>query len=333
MKVVEVPRKSRVLRKAQFGCLRGVHTINITKGCEFNCVYCYARGYPEVPSPGLVYLYSNTAQKLARELDNPRRRSVIHWVVFNTASDCFQHSPEVLDVTYNTMEVLLERGIGLSFLSKGCIPDRFIRLFSYSPDLVAPKIGIVSVNQRYQVLFEPQAPTAGERLENIENLKRAGMDVEVRIDPIIPFITDDELSIRNLYRSLARRGVSRVSINYLHLRPLVSDQIRQELPRKEFALLCSCFDTQGWSKVGTSTRSKLVPLTLRRKGYTRFVELSKDYGIRCLICSCKNPDMYAQRCRVGPKLIRNTKNTSSSEAGQLSLFDGMYPPTGTGGQL
>jgi hypothetical protein len=59
-------------------------------------------------------------------LDSPRRRSVIDRVVFNTASDSFQTHPAILDITYDTMTVLLERGIGFSFLTKGWIPDRFI---------------------------------------------------------------------------------------------------------------------------------------------------------------------------------------------------------------
>lgn len=59
MKLTEVERKSRVLTKAQFGCLRDVYTLNITRGCEFMCVYCYARGYPGAPLPGEIFLYRN----------------------------------------------------------------------------------------------------------------------------------------------------------------------------------------------------------------------------------------------------------------------------------
>jgi DNA repair photolyase len=172
MEFIEIERKSRVLTKSQFGCLKDAYTFNITRGCEFLCVYCYARGYPGAPFSGVVHLYHNLPEKLARELDNPRRRSI----------------------TYATMKVLLERGIGFSFLTKGWIPDRFIKLFSSHPGLITARIGLVSLSQRYRDLFEPNAATPAERLENIERLKKEGMEVEVRIDPIIPFYTDDELS-------------------------------------------------------------------------------------------------------------------------------------------
>ena len=36
-------RRGRVLAPAQFGCLEGIPTLNITHGCIFECTYCYAR--------------------------------------------------------------------------------------------------------------------------------------------------------------------------------------------------------------------------------------------------------------------------------------------------
>jgi DNA repair photolyase len=316
LEFIEIERRSRVLTKAQFGCLKEVYTFNITRGCEFNCVYCYARGYTGAPSSGQVHLYGNLPDKLTGELDNPRRRSVVDWVVFNTASDSFQTHPAVLDITYRTMKVLLERGIGFSFLTKGWIPDRFIRLFSRYPEMVTARIGLVSLSPRYRDLFEPKTATPTERLQNIERLRKAGMRVDVRVDPIIPFYTDDEDAIKRLYQALAERDVRRVSISYLHLRPAILVQLQRELPAKEFNLLRSCFESQSWKVVGSSTQSKLIPLLLREKGYRRFITLSKDFGIKPYICACKNPDMPAHQC--SPAVGR--KQAQREETGQLSLF-------------
>ncbi len=319
MALIEVQRKSSVLRKAQFGCLQDAYTVNVTRSCEFMCVYCYARGYPEAPSAGDVHLYRNLPEKLARELDKPRRRSVINWVMFNTASDSFQTHPLVLDAAYGCMKVLLERGIGFSFLTKGWIPNRFIELFCDYPELVAARIGLVSTSPRYRDVFEPHAATAVERLHNIERLKAGGIGVEVRIDPVIPFYTDDEDSIRALYEALAARDIRVVSVSYLHLRPAVLDQLRRELPTTEFNILGSCFESQPWSVVGGSARSKLIPLPLREKGYRRFMELSRGFGITPLICSCKNPDMKAHQCSTGMQVER-TKRLPQDKERQLSLF-------------
>ncbi|UCE53507.1 MAG: radical SAM protein [Desulfobacterales bacterium] len=319
MKLTEVDRKSRVLTKAQFGCLRNAYTINITRGCEFTCVYCYARGYPDAPFCGEVQLYRNLPQKLTEELDNPRRRSVIHRVVFNTASDSFQTHPDILEITYRTMMVFLERGIGFSFLTKGWIPNRFIELFSDFPELIVSRIGLVSTSNRYRDLFEPNAATVSERLQNIERLQNVGVKTEVRIDPIIPFYTDDEESITKLFKALITIGIKTVSLSYLHLRPAILNQLKRELPPTEFNVLQSCFENKPWTVVGSSTRSKLIPASLRKKGYNRFKHLAKKFGIAALICSCKNPDLPGQQCSsaFGTEEIRSSLKEKSI---QLSLF-------------
>ena len=319
MELIEVKRKSRILTKAQFGCLRDTYTLNVTRGCEFMCVYCYARGYPGAPFSGEVHLYRNLPKRLAHELDSPRRRSVIRWVIFNTASDSFQTHPSILEIAYCTMEVLLERGVGFSFLTKGWIPNRFVDLFSIRPGLVHPRIGLVSISPRYRDIFEPYTATAAERLQNIERLQGAGIHVDVRIDPIIPFYTDDEVSIMRLYKALAATGIKKVTLSYLHMRPAILDQLQRELPPTELNILRSCFETQPWRPVGTSTRSKLIPLPLRKKGYKRFLALSKGFGITPLICSCKNPDMPAHQCSTGAGIEKTRKPPGKRER-QLTLF-------------
>lgn len=319
MKLIEVDRKSRILTRAQFGCLRNAYTLNITRGCEFSCVYCYARGYPDAPFSGEVQLYRNLAEKLAAELDSPRRRSVIDRVVFNTASDSFQTHPAILDITYDTMTVLLERGIGFSFLTKGWIPDRFIALFARFPEFIIARIGLVSLADRYRDLFEPYAATVTERLQNIERLQNVGVDVEIRIDPIIPFYTDDNSSIERLFESLSSRQITSVSLSYLHLRPAILDQLKKELPATEFNVLHSCFERKPWTKVGAATRSKLIPRALRKKGYGRFKDLARKFRIQPLICQCKNPDLPGQLCSTSFANEKTGKHVDE-KGKQLTLF-------------
>jgi DNA repair photolyase len=319
VEAIDIERKGRILTKARFGCLRDTYTINVTKGCEFGCVYCYARGYPEAPIPEEVHLYRNLPAKLIAELDNPRRRARVRWVAFNTASDSFQTDPAILNIAYRTMEVLLKRGVGVSFLTKGRIPGRFIRLFACYPEMITARIGLVSLSQRYCELFEPHAARPAERLQNIDRLQGAGIEPEIRIDPIIPFYTDDEDSIRRLFDALASKDVRSITLSYLHLRPAILDQLVRELPGTESCVLRSCYETQPWTSVGTTSRSKLIPLPLRKRGYMRFSELSRQYGLKTLICACKNPDMAGDLCPTGIP-AGSLKVETGDVKEQLSLF-------------
>ena len=105
-------RKGNSTTLAQFGCLEGIPTLNITNGCIFECTYCYARGYSQAPRKGEVQLYVNLPSLLKEELLRKRRSP--RWVILNTSSDCFQHHPDILDVTYEVIRTLVDRGIWTS---------------------------------------------------------------------------------------------------------------------------------------------------------------------------------------------------------------------------
>ncbi|OGP87051.1 MAG: hypothetical protein A2156_09190 [Deltaproteobacteria bacterium RBG_16_48_10] len=199
-KILPRLRRGKVLTPAQFGCLRGIPTLNITNGCIFQCTYCYARGYSQAPKAGEVEIYVNLPDLLKMELS--RKKTTPPWVILNTSSDCFQTHPDILEVTYEVIRILLDQGIGISFLTKGIIPQRFIQLFEPFCEKILAQIGLVSLSDRYWRGYEPNTPSPEKRLENIQKLMAIGIPPEVRIDPIIPFVTDTEFEMEALFRRL-----------------------------------------------------------------------------------------------------------------------------------
>jgi len=312
--VVPRLRKGKVLTPAQFGCLRGIPTLNITNGCLFECMYCYARGYRQAPQMGEVDLYVNLPSLLREEL--LRKKVVPPWVILNTSSDCFQHHPDILHVTYEVIRALLDRGIGISFLTKGLIPHRFFDLLRISPEKILSQIGLVSLSERYWKGYEPGTPSPEKRLENVQRLKEIGILPEVRIDPIIPFVTDTEIEAMSLFERLQETGVKRVTLSYLHLRPAIERQLMEELSPLHRKVIESCFKAQEWKAIGSSTRTKLLPRTIREKGYQRLKEMGERFGITASVCQCKNPDLKGDLCSSGRARIAVSKRT----AGQLPLF-------------
>jgi DNA repair photolyase len=288
-------RKGKILSPAQFGCLQGISTLNITNGCIFQCTYCYARGYRQAPQKGEVHLYFNLPSLLKEEL--MRKKVVPQWVVLNTSSDCFQSHPDILNVTYEVIEILLDHGVGISFLSKGFIPHRFFNLFRRSSDKVIAQIGIVSFSGGYWREYERGAPSPEQRLENVQRLIEIGILPEIRIDPIIPFVTDTEIEAKTLFKRLQEIGVKRVILSYLHLRPAIQRQLMKELSPLHQRIIQSCFRIQEWKAIGSSVRTKLLPKTIREKGYQRMKEIAEGIGITASVCHCKNPDLSGDLCR------------------------------------
>jgi DNA repair photolyase len=307
-------RRGRVLTPAHFGCLDGIPTLNITNGCIFQCTYCYARGYSQAPEKGEIYLYVNLPNLLKDELS--RKKIIPPWVILNTSSDCFQPHPDILRITYEVIRILLDHGIGISFLTKGVIPKRFFDLFAEFPGKILAQIGLVSLSEKYWKGYEPHTPSPEQRIENIRNLKKIGIAPEIRIDPIIPFVTDTEGEVESLFIRLEALGVKRVTLSYLHLRPAIQQQLMKELSPLYQRIIESCFRTQEWKTVGSSSKTKLLPRPIRERGYERIREIAKTFGITALICQCKNPDLDGDLCSSG-----RVKAYSSQKAlNQLPLF-------------
>jgi DNA repair photolyase len=293
-KVTPRYRRGRILTPAHFGCLDGIPTLNITNGCIFRCTYCYARGYRHAPGEGEVHLYVNLPRLLEEELS--RKRVIPQWVILNTSSDCFQPHPDILHITDEVIQILLDRGIGISFLTKGIIPERFFDLFAEFPGKILAQIGLVSLSERYWKGYEPHTPSPEQRIENIRNLKKVGVSPEIRIDPIIPFVTDTVGEVEALFTRLEALGVKRVTLSYLHLRPAIQQQLMKELSPLHQTIIESCFRTQEWKTVGSSSKTKLLPRPIRERGYERMRKIAKGLGITALICQCKNPDLEADLC-------------------------------------
>jgi len=271
--------------------------VNVTSGCIFRCAYCYARGYSQAPREGEIYLYANLSDLLKGELS--RKKKIPPWVIFNTSSDCFQSHPDILHVAYEVIRVLMDHGIGISFLTKGTIPQRFIDLFGRAPDKVLAQIGLISFAERYWKEYEPGTPSPEERITNIRRLKEIGILPEIRIDPMIPFVTDTDAEMTVLFQKLENSGIEKVTLSYLHFRPAIEKQLMKELTPIHRGLLESCFRAQEWKTVGSSSRTKLLPRPIREKGYKRIIGIAGRFGIRAAICQCKNPDLEGSLCGSG----------------------------------
>ncbi len=147
-------------------------------------------------------------------------------------------------------------------------------------------------------------------------MKDIGILPEVRIDPIIPFVTDTEVEARTLFERLQEAGVKRVTLSYLHLRPAIERQLMKELSPLHRKVIDSCFKTREWKTIGSSTRTKLLPVAIREKGYERMKEIGEKFGITASVCQCKNPDLKGNRCGSGRAKTAVGKRTER----QLPLF-------------
>ncbi len=291
MEVVLKERKSSVLSPSTLKCLNHTPTLNPTAGCAHLCSYCYARGYSSYPGDGTIVLYTNLAEKLENELS--RKRKTPEFVYFSPSCDVFQPVKQVLDTTYRLMALLLKRGIGVSFLTKGRIPDRFIALFKSHSNNVNAHIGMTTLNRQLQKQIEPHAATPGSRLKNVRALTQIGILPEIRFDPLIPGLTDPVSNLEPLLKILGGSGIKRAGLNYLFLRPIINRNIREALRHtKAMEKISQAFsDNVDMQLLASKSRVKALNLDFRQKQYKHISLLAKQYGIETYVCGYKNPDV------------------------------------------
>ena len=292
-------RRSAVLSSSELPCLSDVVTVNITRGCAHGCVYCYTRGYSNYPGEGRVIVYSNLVEKIQSEL--ARKRKPVTRVYFSPSCDPFQPLQPVLDTTYGAMELLLKRGISVAVLTKGAIPEQFLKLFAAKPHLVHVQIGMTTLDERVSTTIEPAAATPGTRVGNIERLVQSGVRTMVRLDPLIPFLTDTDAGLSPLLDRVALAGAEAIALNYLFLRAALRGKLMLGLRD----VMASEAELRDLFSRGTDLamyrgrhRIRALPADYRKVNYTRITRLAGSHGLRSHLCGCKNPDLTSERCQI-----------------------------------
>jgi len=315
VQVTLVERKSAVLTPSSLACLAHVSTINLTAGCAHECRYCYARGYLTHPGEGRVALYTNTLAKLREEVRRKRKKPAT--VYFSPSSDPFQPVSEVLDVTRDVFQFLLEWGIGVTFVTKGRIPERHRSLLAAHAPLVEGRIGLITLDPGTSAMFEPGAATPEVRLAQAADLIGARIPVEARLDPILPGVTDGAECLEQLCEALARVGVRRIAASVLFLRPAVVGSLRRHI--KDKATLDRLLDRFTGSETlaihAANSRVRALPTASRVEIFERLKSIADRHGLEVLVCACKNPDISRESCHISGRW-----SCAAQGSKQLGLF-------------
>jgi DNA repair photolyase len=313
--VLLAQRKAAVLAPSQLACLSKLPTVNLTAGCAHDCMYCYARSYSQNPGKGRVTLYANTLEMLREELPRKRRRPQA--VYFSPSSDAFQPLGEVLELTYKVFEFLLARRVGVAFLTKGRIPDRHMDLLKAQAPNIHAGIGLTTLDSRISQAFEPGAAPPEVRLGQIAALRQAGINTQVRLDPILPGLTDDEETLDALLAALGRFDIRDVAISTAFIRPSIARTVRHHVHDKQLAETFLSHYAAGTKLTmhGAGTSVIMPSETTRKTIYERVERTADRYGVSVKICACKNGDIAVGSCQIAGKPGSKTHGPE-----QLTLF-------------
>ena len=221
-----------ILNKSEATRLPFDWTINPYRGCEFGCVYCYARsthGFSESTGPDdfetRIFVKRNAAEKLtptcARATCAARRSpSAPPPIPTSRRSSHFGVTRSLLEV-FTAVE-----GLNLSITTKSPLVLKDLDLLADLDRKHAIEIhmSITTVDRDLARKLEPAAPEPAARLRAVERLAEAGIAVTVNCMPVMPGSTTATRELSPLFKAAIAAGAVDVHQQALFLNPASRDK-------------------------------------------------------------------------------------------------------------
>src|SRR6202171_4530483 len=188
---IEMPVR-QILNRCDNPALRFRWTINPYRGCEFGCVYCYARythEFLELRDPmdfeRRIFVKRMAAEVLARTLSRTPIGS--DQIALGTATDPYQPAERKFGLTRSMLEVFAQLGgLDLSITTKSGLITRDLDLLRAinSRSRLSVNFSLITLNRRLQRTLEPRAPRPALRLRALEQLAAEGIHLNVLLLPL-----------------------------------------------------------------------------------------------------------------------------------------------------
>ncbi len=199
--------------------------LNPYEGCEFACTFCHARlDRKDTPSwlkfERSVGVKANAVELLVREMRSEDFRG--RQVVLGTTTEPWQQAEENFRLTRALLSELAKaEDLDLRINTRSSLIARDGDLLKEiaAKGRVTIAFSLASLDERVNRLLEPRAPSAFRRLAALEALARMGLNVGLLVSPVMPGLSDEELSLEPLLTRVANAGARFAGMRELELAP------------------------------------------------------------------------------------------------------------------
>jgi DNA repair photolyase len=174
-------------------------------------------GYPSMEDISrIIRVKTNAPQVLEKEVGRLKRKELV-WI--GSVCDPYQQAESQYNITRNCLAVLSGHGFPYSIVTKSHLVTRDLDIIQRDRDRNEVIFTITTEDPIVKQAIEPNSPSTMERLQAIQTLARAGVNVKVFLLPIIPFMTDGS-NIESLVAKIAQSGARNVYAGLLRLSPV-----------------------------------------------------------------------------------------------------------------
>ncbi|MBS7020946.1 MAG: radical SAM protein [Firmicutes bacterium] len=271
---MEFIKTKTILTKAKYGeDWFGVdYQMNLYRGCPHGCIYCDSRSHCyHINNFDVVRGKEHAISILKEELLKKKEVGVVG---IGAMSDTYNPYEKKYQITRDALELIAKFHFGVALDTKSDLIVRDIDLLKEinSNHHVIIKFTITTPHDELSRIIEPHVCVSSKRLAAMKQLSDEGIFVGVLMNPVLPWITDDEEDIKTLVKLCYEHGAKFIyTYMSVTLRENQRDYYYQKLDEK-FPGLRKRYEERFQEKYMCYSPN-------REKLYQTFVKECKKYGL------------------------------------------------------
>lgn len=173
--------------------------INPYNGCSVGCIFCYARALPAAyfrlfNDTGIVTVFEDFDRVIADQLDSI---SIASCGYLSPVCDPFQIVNSRYRLSEKIVRAFTERNIPIEFITKCVVPDEVIGLMRPRRHSFG-QFSASTIREDLRSRLMRGGATVDDLFLSMSRCAVGGLAVILRIDPVIPFLTDSPEELRRL---------------------------------------------------------------------------------------------------------------------------------------
>ena len=196
--------------------------LNIYRGCEHGCKYCYAIYSHDYLNNGhyfdTVYYKKNLLETLEQELSSPSwKREIVN---IGGVTDSYQPIEEKLQLMPEILKLMIRYKTPIIISTKSDLVLRDIELIKELANITYVNIAftITTMDEELRKRLEPNTSPSIKRFEALEKLRTTNCSRGLHLMPIIPYVTDSYENLDKIYELAGKTGVDYVLPGTMYLR-------------------------------------------------------------------------------------------------------------------
>lgn len=161
-------------------------------------------------------------------------------------------------------------------------------------DLVKVSVSLGINDDKKAGAIEKNAPLPTARFAFVKKLADNGINVIVRLDPIIPGYSDDDEMLRNAVKRAKECGARGLIASYLYLSPGIKGAMNKNGYGEILKLVDTYYDCP--KSLGGMGKKNYVFLSRRTKKYGIIEKACAEVKLDFTICKCCNFDIGCDSC-------------------------------------